>query len=342
MTFFNRKEEVLDVELTQFGKYLLSKGVFRPAYYAFFDDDIIYDTRFASLTTEAQNEAEPRIKETPRLKTQYVFSGIETEISRNIEEARAQAVVDDSLDRNLPPLRLLQPTADKHYATSAPLGTAKLGSEKAPAWKVSFLKGELSGAVEVQSSTKQPSQGIPQLSANVIYKTSAKTQLEDDIDALHQELVFEDGTYIFQNDDSVVIEVEESNGRQRNSEFEVEIYEVEEEQVDGTLTGKEILIPLYFQRSITKNYKITPDNIYMPEPMDTSMSPPPDSTNVEYFLDIDFDSEIDEALMCKLKPVDKTKGIFSSRTYQCDDALSRNQRENIYSPSTEFEDQCDD
>ena len=43
MTFFNQKEEVLQIELTQYGKYLLSRGKWKPAYYAFFDDDVIYD-----------------------------------------------------------------------------------------------------------------------------------------------------------------------------------------------------------------------------------------------------------------------------------------------------------
>ncbi len=43
MTFFNKKEEVIEIELTQYGKYLLSKGKFRPVFYAFSDDEILYD-----------------------------------------------------------------------------------------------------------------------------------------------------------------------------------------------------------------------------------------------------------------------------------------------------------
>ena len=42
MGFFNRKEEVIDLQLTPHGKYLLSKGKLKPAYYAFFDDDIFF------------------------------------------------------------------------------------------------------------------------------------------------------------------------------------------------------------------------------------------------------------------------------------------------------------
>ena len=36
MSFFNKKEDVLEIELTQFGKkQLLSEGNFKPQYYAF-------------------------------------------------------------------------------------------------------------------------------------------------------------------------------------------------------------------------------------------------------------------------------------------------------------------
>jgi len=35
MAFFDKKEEVIDIQLTQYGKHLLSKGLFRPVSYAF-------------------------------------------------------------------------------------------------------------------------------------------------------------------------------------------------------------------------------------------------------------------------------------------------------------------
>ena len=82
MEFFNKKEDVLEIKLTQYGKYLLSKGKFKPHYYAFFDDNILYDQQYSGRSTkESQNQIEGRIQEeTPALRTQYVYSGIETEI----------------------------------------------------------------------------------------------------------------------------------------------------------------------------------------------------------------------------------------------------------------------
>lgn len=78
MSFFDTKEEVLDVQLTQFGKRMLSIGQFRPVFYSFFDDDVIYDAKKAGVS-ESQNESEQRIiNETPKLKTQYLTSGIQS------------------------------------------------------------------------------------------------------------------------------------------------------------------------------------------------------------------------------------------------------------------------
>ena len=43
MTFFNKKEEVFQIELTPYGRYLLSIGRLQPHHYKFFDDDVVYN-----------------------------------------------------------------------------------------------------------------------------------------------------------------------------------------------------------------------------------------------------------------------------------------------------------
>ena len=62
MSFFDNKEDVIDLELTQYGKYLLSEGKFKPIFYAFFDDDILYDGNYGGRTEE-QNAIKTRIEE---------------------------------------------------------------------------------------------------------------------------------------------------------------------------------------------------------------------------------------------------------------------------------------
>lgn len=64
MEFFNKKEEVIEVILTQKGKELFSQGKFNPAYYSFHDTDIVYDNG----SNEEQNNVITRIKDTPTLK----------------------------------------------------------------------------------------------------------------------------------------------------------------------------------------------------------------------------------------------------------------------------------
>lgn len=89
MEFFNKKEEVIDIKLTQFGKNLLAKGKFKPVFYQFFDDDIIYNSNYAGFD-EHQNVSEIRIiEETPKLKTQSITLGVETKyIIENYKEQK--------------------------------------------------------------------------------------------------------------------------------------------------------------------------------------------------------------------------------------------------------------
>ena len=81
-TFFNKKEEVIDLQLTPFGESLMSIGQLKPVYYAFFDDDILYDASGSAGITEVQNDVEPRIQDnTLNMKSQAVYSGIESNLS---------------------------------------------------------------------------------------------------------------------------------------------------------------------------------------------------------------------------------------------------------------------
>ncbi len=73
-TFIDKKERVFDIELTSYGKYLLSVGKFKPSYYAFYDDNIIYDKQYAhSTATENQNDIDARIKNTQYIESLVLF-----------------------------------------------------------------------------------------------------------------------------------------------------------------------------------------------------------------------------------------------------------------------------
>ena len=151
MTFFNKKEEVLDIQLTQYGKYLLSQGEFTPTYYAFFDDGIIYDSEHAGFGEE-QNETTDRIKsETPSLRTQHVFNGAETRVHKE---------------------EIFQFKENKLHLVNNQLGNSSINTDKVPAWDITFYQGTLITADEgVLTGSNIPTQHIPQLHVKATYKT---------------------------------------------------------------------------------------------------------------------------------------------------------------------------
>jgi hypothetical protein len=64
MTFFNKKEEVVELKLTRVGREKLSQGKFAPTHYEFLDEDVLYDKyNYISGSYEEQNEIKKRIKE---------------------------------------------------------------------------------------------------------------------------------------------------------------------------------------------------------------------------------------------------------------------------------------
>ena len=59
--FLDKKEQVIDFQLTPYGKHRLSVGQLRPAYYAFFDTGVTYDSEYAGFS-EVQTKIHERIK----------------------------------------------------------------------------------------------------------------------------------------------------------------------------------------------------------------------------------------------------------------------------------------
>ena len=53
MKFIDKKERVMDLKLTSYGHYLFSIGKFKPEYYAFYDDNVLYARGYSN---DNQNE----------------------------------------------------------------------------------------------------------------------------------------------------------------------------------------------------------------------------------------------------------------------------------------------
>jgi len=321
MEFFNQKEEVLDVQLTQYGKYLLAKGKMNPVYYSFFDDNILYDGKYAAIT-ESQNNIEPRIQEnTPRLKTQYSFASAEDRKNMTSKVSNIE----------------------KNFSLVTPLGTSDLGSQHAPAWNLRMLDGEISGSFPFFTSSFQTIR-IPQITIDVKYRTSISMTGEPVIIKEDVELsskVFDDGTYVSVQPAPVLMHLLENNSIFERENFDIEVFLVEEEineKISGanankTLSKKVIeLTPLYF----SKEPEYIEDGILLDEDEAEEVSCRGFENGtltpscVEYYFDIFVDNEIDEETICSAVDVIKSQNLYADIGIECPDQVADFVSSDIY------------
>jgi hypothetical protein len=330
--FFNKKEDVIDIEMTQYGKHLLSKGLFQPEYYAFFDDDIIYDSSYANIF-EIQNDSEDRIKAAPRTKTQYIYSGVETQVHK----INNLIMSTDSVQKSKLKNTKLQPTDDMHSLISF-LGTSEYNNDKAPAWSLKFLKGTMKDSKSYLETTgSQYTNGriinIPQVDSQAIYETYL------DQDYLNNPNSMPPFSAIRIEEDFILLELEEKNTDFFIKNFDVQLFAIEEEKdFNGDNTGNEELIPLNFltnknikglQAGELDLYSLPPkpagtapiiQNILDEQELELAF-PTPNIQNAEYYFDIEVDEEIDPDVLCQYIR-EKSQGVFSDKLTQCEDVDS--------------------
>jgi hypothetical protein len=276
MTFFDPKEEVMDIELTQHGKRLLSKGLLRPTYYLFFDDDILYDASHANNTLESQNAIEKRItQETPRIKTQYNFSGL------------SENILADSLP----------PTSEAYFSLNHALGTSNMQSEHYPGWNINMFGKDgptIEKSVEHLTSSFVTLK-IPQNNILLNFKTTVSSEfststIDEDVNLSSQ--VKADGTYISVQPRTLLMEVLENNTTFGNENFDIEVFiqdkEVELDDAGEIVRELDAWTPLSFK----KRHEQIVDGILLDEQPEVCHDLDP--TYVEYYFDIFTDSEISE------------------------------------------------
>lgn len=337
--FFDPKEDVMDIKITPYGHHLLSKGEFEPTYYAFYDDDIVYDIKYAEGDlVEIQNNIETRIQaETPRMKVQSGFSGVETNIKRIVQQVREQkaSLGDESI----------QPLADKQYALALPLGHSSLSSVHAPAWDMFFLRGKMDDSVTYITGSTSPNIRIPQVDCNITYagvpigadEPTPLTEHQQKMMNLHGTLPdnetvgawsnvfssFEDQTSFKVKEDFILLELNENNTDYLADNFDIEVYEVVSvtgSQQPSALGNKEYeeLVPLYFARERWSDVDVSYQTDEMADLGQTF--PDLDPTYVEYFFDILVDNEIDQDVLCAWLPSDRSRRKKLAREFDCPDA----------------------
>tara|TARA_B100001094_G_C18158651_1_gene787999 strand:+ start:903 stop:1904 length:1002 start_codon:yes stop_codon:yes gene_type:complete len=316
MEFFNKKEDVIDLQLTQFGRNMLSKGKFKPVYYSFFDDNILYNSDNAGLS-EKQNRSEERIKEAQTLQPQIGFSSLDKESNNNYNLILSgETTAYDAA---------LQRTSDREYMLSMPIGTSDINAEYAPSWSVIYLNGSITGSNDSITLTEKNGGSntlrIPQLETSmevVVEKYESSDDIEDDLDE------FEDGpssgvVVVDEEETYILLKVLESNGFFQKKNFDIEFFEIQEEiQGDKTI---ELLRPLNFS-----------DNIDPESHLDflEEETPEVNKTHVEYYFDVFVDDEIDDQILCDKDAENKKQqklGVFADpRTKLCQDVLNQQKK----------------
>ena len=216
MEFFNKKEEVIDIQLTQFGKNLLSRGYFKPVFYQMFDDDIMYNTENAGFK-EHQNDAEGRILEqTPKLKTLCLTAGVETKYFSEEEK-----IISGEIPRYDQATPRVQPSIQEKILLY-PLHSAEKDNQSAPRFSLFSHFLDFKKDVYFLNLTGSGVQkNIPQLDLQPIYtfkfddseKKEKPSMIDDEffIDLLEKEVAFADNTKIKMKAQDIVLDLEEIN-----------------------------------------------------------------------------------------------------------------------------------
>jgi len=299
MTFFNKKEEILEVKLTSYGKQKLAAGSFKPTYYAFFDDDILYDAARAGIT-EDNNNTEPRIQEnTPSLRVQTSFTDLEQRVMRQTHELGPDGIFHESnvMDLNT------DPSVFKDYdglRNVLPLGNSQLSNQYIAAWRLEFLESNFKNFRSTTSDPditctspfrcQQPILNIPQINVDLKVQPYLVEKdfigLVDPITGRYAE-VSSNNDFLRILNDYILLDVQELNVDLLNDSFSLEVYEV----ITDPETEEETLESKMFVKEIEKII----DGIMLDqEEIDAQMiNAEVDTRFAEYYFNISMDDNID-------------------------------------------------
>ncbi len=275
--FINRQEEVLQIQLTPYGKHLFSQGKFNPEYYGFYDDDILYDGYYGGVT-ETQNDIVDRIKSTERMEIFTDFSG-------SVRNNRTNSnITKDSFSR-------LTDANGKFFRC---IGNNSPWSDYAPAWQVTTL-GESSlfnndGGNFVDYTSEN---SIPIINANIDVEFEQGSE-ELIYDGEVAPVILYDATH----EDKLVLDIQELNTIFKvGGNYDIEIFKISRE-VNGSVNTR----ALEFISTDSPNYDTLTRQVADPYVMSylqtdenlDNMFPVLNPEYVEYYLSVRVDDEISD------------------------------------------------
>ena len=326
MKFMDKKEQVLDIQLTPYGEYLLSQGTFKPEYYAFYDDNVLYESQYAGHT-EVQNSIEPRVQEdTPQLETQTVFSSRDLYIDKSLTRPGPVKLGDRGEEIRNPIFyaEIAQEAPDitdtyfdrYNYSLQHLLGTSDRMKTDAPAWSVSFLKNEISSSSSALTGANTPVLNIPQINSTIEYKISSVGSVSQITDT-ELAIEFEGGQFLDIKPDYILAQIIEKNSEFVKENFNIEVFEVTEKTFEKNSLSETIttLRPLKFRKPI----KLVQDGILLDLKEIPVSSEPITKDYVEYYFDIKVDDRIDRQIICSSISELESRSLYVDTEIICED-----------------------
>lgn len=268
MAFFNQKEEVIDIKLTQFGKHALARGAFKPVYYRFFDDGVLYNAENGYFS-EHQNDTEKRIlEETPRLKTQHMSYGVETQYFVDDEKIK---------DREKPRFEKLRKNVNSDVQEKIlkyAIGDQELSEEQSPSFSLRSMGAPFVEKTQVEYlNIDGIVKKVPQLDLRPEYNLSSKiVNLDENVritdeehfDLTSDKITFKDGVEYSLQKQNIVIDIEELATFYGLENFDIEMYEVQKlpyvDEDSGEEKIKETLIKIEDIETLRERFIVKTDD----------------------------------------------------------------------------------
>jgi len=333
MTFFNKKEEVLDVKLTPHGRYLLSIGKLNPSYYCFVDDDILYDSQAGGFT-ENQNDVNKRIMDdTPRVKTIPAPYGVES----NFQKMESDEVSIESMRK----------TKNERKINLFPnkMGKSSTISTRTPSIHVDSLSLKINNTSNYYTGSVAPAPGLtgstsqiidlPQLDIEPEYNMAPylltigqeppwetplgvnNTSDNDGSDLSLFTPLFEDNSYIKVTPEIPLLYFKEFNSFNHRENFMIEVYEVEE---DGDIPVYKSLKFARQQRAKIVNGILMDDEFSQVsmEPVE-SVGDEEQAKYVSYYFNINVDNNIPAEELCNYIIKARDNNVYIDEEIVCPD-----------------------
>lgn len=315
----NKKEEVLDIKLTQYGKKLLSKGVFDPVYYSFHDEGILYDSSYASLQ-ENQNHIQERIMEnTPTLRTQHNFSST---------TGSAGTIKIKKPDGKIEEIDISQ--IESRNSLGLALGNSEVNNQSLPSISIKMFDGEITYVD--QSYTGSFGNKIPQIDCDI----DALVEVRNISDAQKYENAFEsaistiapDNTYLAVKSPNFLIEIIENNTEFNSENFEIEVfYDPDGENKPLSFANKRENSQIVNGIMVSDNPSDDDDNFVLPQ-----------QDNVEYYFSINSDDDILPDVLSAASAHFKSKGFYNDKSSMSVKKGTTLELSGIYSSTTDPDD----